>query len=141
MQKGLARTRGIGRKSPEGVPRDEMIERLRDFEISAILKRVGIWSESDSERIAALRAEQRSEDSELQKIKDQVTESKAPQGLLDLNTATETELQSINAIGPVAAKRIIAGRPYKTVDDLLQVSGIGPKTLESIRDFVVVGKE
>ncbi|OQX90680.1 MAG: hypothetical protein B6D58_09750 [candidate division Zixibacteria bacterium 4484_95] len=38
--------------------------------------------------------------------------------LLDLNTATKKELQSIKGIGPILAKRIIAGRPYKTVDDL-----------------------
>ncbi|HDM78188.1 MAG TPA: DNA-binding protein, partial [Deltaproteobacteria bacterium] len=37
--------------------------------------------------------------------------------------------------------RIIAGRPYKTVDDLLKVKGIGPKKLEKIRAYVVVGKE
>ncbi|MDA3925403.1 MAG: helix-hairpin-helix domain-containing protein [Kiritimatiellae bacterium] len=140
IKKGLARTRGIGRKTPNGVPRDEMIERLRDLEISAILKRVGIWEESDSDRIAELRALQRNEESELQKVKEQVVNAKAPQGLLDINTATEEELQTIKTIGPARAKRIIAGRPYKTVEDLLKVKGIGPKSLEAIRAFNVVGE-
>ena len=141
VKNGLARTHGIGRKTPNGVSRDEMIERLRDLEISAMLKRVGIWSESNPDRIVELRAKQRSEESELQEIQSQVTKAKSPQGLLDLNTATERELQSIKGIGPVLAKRIIAGRPYKTVDDLLKVKGIGPKRLEKFRSYFVVGKK
>ena len=141
VKNGFARTHGIGRKTPDGIPRDEMVERLRDLEISAMLKRVGIWSESNPDRIAELRAKQRSEESELEKIKNQVTKAKVPQGPLDLNTATKKELQSIKGIGPVLAERIIAGRPYRTVDDLLKVKGIGTKSLEKIRAYVVVGKE
>jgi len=140
VKNGFARTHGIGRKTPDGVPRDEMIERLRDLEISAMLKRVGIWSETDPDRIAELRAKQRSEESELQEIKNQVTKAKSPQGSLDLNTATERELQFISGIGPVLAARIIAGRPYETVDDLLKVKGIGPKKLEKIRSYFVVNQ-
>jgi len=141
VKNGFARTHGMGRKTPDGVRRDEMVERLRDLEISAMLKRVGIWSESDPDRIAELRAKQRSEESELQEIKNQITKAKSPQGSLDLNTATERELQSIRGIGPVLAERIIAGRPYRTVDDLLKVKGIGPKRLENIRPYFTVGKE
>jgi competence protein ComEA len=138
VKNGFARTHGIGRKTPDGVSRAEMIERLRDFEISAILKRVGIWSESDSDRIAELRAKQRSEDRELQELQSQVKKANSPQSLLDLNTATEKELHSIKGIGPVLAARIIAGRPYKSVDDLLKVKGIGQKKLEIIRPYFVV---
>ena len=141
VKNGFARTHGIGRKTPDGVSRDEMIERLRDLEISAMLKRVGIWSETDPDRIAELRAKQRSEESELQEIKNQVTKAKSPQGSLDVNTATERELQFVRGIGPVLAARIIAGRPYETVDDLLKVKGIGPKKLEKIRSYFVVNQE
>ena len=77
----------------------------------------------------------------MQEIKNQVTKAKSPQGSLDLNTATERELQFIRGIGPVLAERIIAGRPYRIVDDLLKVKGIGRKKLEKIRAYVVVGKE
>lgn len=138
VKNGFARTHGIGRKTPDGISRAEMIERLRDFEISAILKRVGIWSESDPDRIAELRAKQRSEDQELKELQSQVKKAKSPQGLLDLNTATEKELQSIKGIGPVLASRIIAGRPYKSVDDLLKVKGIGQNKFEKIRPYFVV---
>ena len=141
VKNGFARTHGIGRKTPDGVSRDEMIERLRDLEISAISKRIGIWSESDPDRIPKLRAKQRSEKRELQEIQRQVKKGKSPQGLLDLNTATEKELQSIKGIGPVLAERIIAGRPYKTVNDLLKVKGIRQKRFEKFRHYFVVDKE
>ncbi len=141
VKNGLARAYGIGRKTPNGISRDEMIERLRDLETSAMLKRIGIWSESDPERIAEFRAKQRSEDQELKELQSQVKKAIFSDGLLDLNTASKEKLMFINGIGPVLAERIIAGRPYKTVDDLLKVKGIGPKKLEKIRPYVVVGKD
>jgi len=141
VKNGFARTHGVGRKTPDGVSRDEMVERLRDLEISAMLKRVGIWSESDPDRIAELRAKQRGEDQELKELQSQVKKAPSPQSLLDLNTASKKELQSIKGIGPVLAERIIDGRPYRTVDDLLKVKGIGPKKLENIRPYFVVGKK
>lgn len=64
---------------------------------------------------------------------------KPPQNLFNLNTATEKELQAIKGIGPVLSARIIAGRPYRTVNDLIKVEGIGPKTLEKIHSYLVVG--
>ena len=141
VKNGFARTYGMGRETFDGVSRDEMVKRLRDFEISAMLKRVGVWSESDPDRIAELRSKQRSEDRELQEVRDQVTKAKSPQGLVNLNTASEKELQSIKGIGPVLAERIIAGRPYRTVDDLLKVKGIGPKILETIRPYFLISTE
>ncbi|HID31515.1 MAG TPA: hypothetical protein EYP19_16150, partial [Desulfobacterales bacterium] len=127
VKNGFARTHGVGRETPDGIPRKQMLERFRDLEISAMLKRVGIWSESDPDRIAELRAKQRSEDQELKELQTKVKKAQSPHSLLDLNTASEKELQSIKGIGPVLAARIIAGRPYKTVDDLLKVKGIGQK--------------
>lgn len=67
--------------------------------------------------------------------------TKSPQGLLDLNSASKEELMSIEGIGPVLSARIISGRPYKTVDDLLKVEGIGPKILENMRPYFVVGNK
>lgn len=63
--------------------------------------------------------------------------------LIDLNTATAEQLESIKGVGPVTAKRILDHRSnvgrYSSVDDLLDVTGIGSKTLEKIRPYVTVG--
>jgi DNA uptake protein ComE-like DNA-binding protein len=54
---------------------------------------------------------------------------------LDINTATEEELKMIPSIGPVMAARIIGARPFRSADDLKQVSGIGDKKYETIRRY------
>jgi comEA protein len=62
---------------------------------------------------------------------------------ININTAGVEELVSLPGIGPSYAKRIVEFRekngPFKKVDDLLNVQGIGEKTLEKIRDKVTVG--
>lgn len=67
---------------------------------------------------------------------------KASRSRVLLNTAGEPELISLPGIGPVLARRIIAHRerdgPYRRVEDLLQVEGIGPKLMERLRPFVTV---
>ena len=63
-------------------------------------------------------------------------------GLVNVNSAIATELEELPGIGEVIAQRIIDYRtengPFPTVDALLDVSGIGPATLEEIRDQVTV---
>jgi competence ComEA-like helix-hairpin-helix protein len=59
---------------------------------------------------------------------------------INLNTASERDLEELPDVGPKHAAAIIAGRPYKTVDEVVKVKGIGPKTLEKIRDKVTVGE-
>jgi competence protein ComEA len=62
--------------------------------------------------------------------------------LVNVNTASTDELESLPGIGEVIAQRIVDHRtehgPFVTVDDLLDVSGIGEVTLEEIRDLVTV---
>ncbi len=62
------------------------------------------------------------------------------EGKVNVNRATLDELQKLPGIGPVLAARIVAFReehgPFRTVDDLLHVSGIGAKTLAGLRDLV-----
>ncbi len=60
------------------------------------------------------------------------------QKLIDLNSASEKELESIKGVGPATAKKIVAGRPYKSVDELSK-SGLSPKQIEAIKPFVTVG--
>jgi competence protein ComEA len=55
---------------------------------------------------------------------------------INVNTATEAELEALPGVGPVIARRIIAGRPYRSVDDLGRVKRIGAKRLDDIRPLV-----
>jgi competence protein ComEA len=60
---------------------------------------------------------------------------------INVNIASTEELQRLPGIGPVTAQAIIAKRtatPFRSVNDLDNVKGIGPKTLEKLRPFVVV---
>lgn len=57
---------------------------------------------------------------------------------IDLNHASAAELETLPRVGPATAARIIDGRPYAALDDILEVSGIGPKTLEGLRDRATV---
>lgn len=52
---------------------------------------------------------------------------------VDINRAEHEELASLPGIGPALAERIIAGRPYASVDELDRVRGIGPKRLDDLR--------
>lgn len=59
---------------------------------------------------------------------------------IDINTATASELESLPGVGPVLAGRIVAHRtehgPFVTIEDLLDVPGIGESKLASMRDAI-----
>ncbi|MFI4881665.1 MAG: ComEA family DNA-binding protein [Phycisphaerales bacterium JB064] len=61
---------------------------------------------------------------------------------LDLNTATAEQLQLLPGIGPSRAAAIIENRtamgPFRTVEDLARVRGIGPATVEGVRPYVTL---
>jgi competence protein ComEA len=63
-------------------------------------------------------------------------------GLLNVNSASATELETLSGIGEVLAATIVEYReqngPFTSVDGLMDVSGIGPATLEEIRDQVTI---
>ena len=62
-------------------------------------------------------------------------------GLININTATQDRLETLPGVGPVKAAAIIryrSERQYTTTSDLMNVSGIGPKTFENIEPLVTV---
>ena len=67
----------------------------------------------------------------------------AGDGKVDLNTGTAKELQQLPGIGKGLAKRIVeyrtANGPFKSVEELMQVRGIGKKTFAKMKDRLAIG--
>jgi competence protein ComEA len=63
-------------------------------------------------------------------------DSRTPSQVIDINSASQQELEALPGVGPVIARRIIEGRPYRAVDDLRRVPGVGEKRWAEIRPHV-----
>jgi competence ComEA-like helix-hairpin-helix protein len=61
-----------------------------------------------------------------------------PGETININTATQEQLEALLGIGPVKAQAIIAGRPYAQIEDIMKVKGIKEKTFAKIKDYIVV---
>jgi len=73
-----------------------------------------------------------------QKPEKKAKEEAKTSGPVDLNQASEKELEELSGVGPATAKKIIAGRPYSSVDDLAK-AGVSKSTISKIRPQVTVG--
>ena len=60
---------------------------------------------------------------------------------VDLNTASIEALETLPRVGPVLAARIVAGRPYQSLEDLDRVRGVGPVTLAQLEPWIQVSAE
>jgi comEA protein len=69
---------------------------------------------------------------------------KPPLKPININTANSEELQQVPGIGPATAEKILQMRksygPFKSVDDLLAIKGLGRKRLDKMRKYLTVGK-
>jgi competence protein ComEA len=67
----------------------------------------------------------------------------APADLININTASSEELDSLPGIGPTTAQKIIDYRiqhgDFQQIEDIMNVSGIGPATFDDIKDLITVG--
>ncbi len=63
-----------------------------------------------------------------------VSTSDGQASVLNVNTASQGDLEALPGIGPATAKKIIEARPFSSVDELLSKSILGPKVFEEIKD-------
>jgi competence protein ComEA len=63
--------------------------------------------------------------------------------LVNINTASIAELDTLPGIGPTTAQKIIDYReqngPFVSIEDIVNVSGIGPASYERLKDLITVG--
>lgn len=64
---------------------------------------------------------------------------KADKPLININTATKAELETLTGIGPQRAEAIIKGRPYQKLADLLEKKILGESIFAQIKDQITVG--
>lgn len=57
---------------------------------------------------------------------------------ININTADQAELEKLDGIGPSIAKKIINARPYKRIEDIKKVSGIGEAKFAAVKDYITV---
>ena len=131
----LARVRGIG---PASVERLRPFLRLDPAAIRSLEARVGRGRATSAVAAAdVVRREQTSVSPGRS-----ARQGSAGGALVDINRATADELQAIPGIGPVIAERIVAYRsengPFRAVDELMQVAGVGEKTFARIAPLVTV---
>jgi competence protein ComEA len=69
-------------------------------------------------------------------------ESVRESGAVNINTATAAQLETLPGIGPAKAAAIISYRekngPFRSLDDLTEVAGIGAKTVEGLKDYITL---
>jgi competence ComEA-like helix-hairpin-helix protein len=144
VENGLARIHGASAKPEALNSAAAELRKLAGLERKAKQEKVGGWGTSEGRMLA------RARDAESEKSVDPFNKFFHPESIpprtapvpspplqsetkLDVNTASQAELENISGIGPVIAQRIISARPFKSADDLRNVKGIGDKKYAKIR--------
>ncbi len=136
VRRGQARAFGVYRETPAGKAANDYRAFLQDVELQASKRGAGAWAKTNWDKLPDERQAERQENAELAMA---AGESKlAPGDKINPNTAARDELMKLPGVGEVTANRIIQARPFKKPADLLNVEGIGPKTLERLSPFLQV---
>ncbi len=130
---GLARSYGVRRNTPDGLNAEAAEAKMDDLELGAAIARRGIWAKTDPQRLVALREQERAEERQLQEAF-----GMGAGQTIDPNTATVDEIMLLPGVGETLAERIVEGRPYKSVEDLRRVPGIGEKVFARLKDSLQI---
>jgi competence ComEA-like helix-hairpin-helix protein len=134
VSRGLARAIGVVRQTHDGRSQSEYKEHLRDLELQAASKRLGIWQATNWDSLPDERRMQRDEDRQEELAFDGRKFQKGER--INPNTAARDELMRLPGIGEVLANEIISARPFKKIEDLERVSGIGPAKIEKMKPYL-----
>lgn len=135
VRKGYARAFGVNRKTIDGRSHIEQRESLKDLEFRAAIRGAGVWKLTDWEALPDQRRAQRAEAAELELAKG-IAPPLDPDQKIDLNSAPRDVIMQLPGIGEAIANRIIEGRPYKSIESIIEVDGIGAGKLAKIRSFL-----
>jgi len=95
-----------------------------------------------ADRVDARATRETEEQVPTQQTNHQGAETPADSGLVNINTADSTALQTLPGVGPAIAERIIAHREthgaFRIIEEITDVSGIGERRFEDIRDLITV---
>ncbi len=130
-ENGLVRIHGFSIDGKwNGRDSDSIKSRLRLAEKRAKRDKLGGWADPDSPIKSSMPPK-----SNLQPRRSVDT---ALDDLVNLNLASSKELEDLPAVGPTIAQRIIDSRPYKDVESIRKVPGIGPQTMLQLKPLVTV---
>lgn len=134
VKSGLARAFGVYADGPGGRSSEDYKALLADLELQAAKRGLGIWKETNWEKLPLERLEQRKDDNQINAA---IAKQPLPPGFkLDPNKAAMDDLPKLPQIGDELANRITEGGPYKCLDDLDRIDGIGTKTLELLKPYL-----
>ncbi len=69
---------------------------------------------------------------------DDTSDGDSDESCVNINTASLEQLETLSGVGPAMAQKIVAGRPYSKIEDLLNVSGVGDSTFSKFKDKICI---
>lgn len=135
VAEGFARVHGVVRETPDGVGGGPFTTLLEDIEASAMLKRNGIWADTNPDLLADLRALSRKQHED--EVEQHAVYAVLLREGINPNHADQSTLEALPGVGESLSRQILKHRPYSDLQDMLRVPGIGPSTLDRMRPHLV----
>lgn len=140
----------VGKNNQYGHPHDEVVTRVKDKDIDLYATHINgtiivetdgksykVTTKADGNVTPTSSAGQKQKQSTENQVTEQPKKTEEPKkenpsGCIDINSASLEDIQQIIHIGPVRAPDLVELRPFKSVDDLTRIKGIGPSRIKDI---------